>query len=101
MIHMLLWVALGVVKVVASPLLLLHTKPPPEPYKSPGPPPPKLALKKLYGWELYGCWLLSERDRKQREKQRETKKEYAQMKVVVKIFSFCEYPLSLMNHLSN
>ena len=41
--------------VVAKPLLLLQKKPPPELYKSPGPPPPKLALKKLYGWELYGC----------------------------------------------
>ena len=39
---MLLGVASAVVKVVAKPLLLLQKKPPPEAYKSPG--PPKLAI---------------------------------------------------------
>ena len=43
MIYMLLGLALGVVKAVAKPLLLLQKKPPPEADKSPG--SPKLAIK--------------------------------------------------------
>ena len=50
MIYMLVGVALGVVKVVAKPLLLLQKKPPPEAYKSPG--PPKLAIKSYMLREL-------------------------------------------------
>ena len=52
MIYMLLGMALWVVKVVAKPLLLLQKKPPPEPYKSPG--PPKLAIKNC----LLGSYML-------------------------------------------
>ena len=43
MIYLLLGVASSVVAVVALPLLLPQPKPPPEAYKSPG--PPKLAIK--------------------------------------------------------
>ena len=43
MIYLLLGVAFSVVAVVALPLLLPQPKPPPEAYKSPG--PPKLAIK--------------------------------------------------------
>ena len=50
-IYMLLGVAFSVVAVVALPLLLPPPKPPPEAYKSPG--PPKLAIKSYMLGELY------------------------------------------------
>ena len=53
---MLLVVALGLVAVVALPLLLPHPKPPPEAYKSPG--PPKLAITSYVLRELCSAPLL-------------------------------------------